>query len=65
VVLARLNRLRKVYGGHVAVHDLSLHLCMDEVTALLGHNGAGAMLQSLMTSFCHDFICVGSDKAFG
>lgn len=41
VVLARLHRLRKVYGSHVAVHDLSLHLCMDEVTALLGHNGAG------------------------
>lgn len=44
VVLASLNRLRKVYGRHVAVHDLSLHLRMNEVTALLGHNGAGQIL---------------------
>ena len=36
----------QVYGEHVAVHNLSLHLRMGEVTALLGHNGAGASVPS-------------------
>lgn len=50
-VLASLNRLRKAYGRHVAVHDLSLDLRMNEVTALLGHNGAGTILKT----FCDEF----------
>ena len=32
----------QVYGRHVAVHNLTLPLRIDEMTALLGHNGAGA-----------------------
>lgn len=35
------NELLQVYGKHLAVHNLSLHLNVDEITALLGHNGAG------------------------
>ena len=54
VVLARLSRLRKVYGRHVAVHDLSLHLCMGEVTALLGHNGAGESQVFVLSYASHE-----------
>ena len=32
---------RKAYGGHVAVHDLSLEVAHGEVVALLGPNGSG------------------------
>ncbi|CAL8463070.1 g2604 [Coccomyxa elongata] len=39
--LAQTTNLQKVYGQHVAVHNLSLRLRVGEVTALLGHNGAG------------------------
>ncbi|KAL1529554.1 hypothetical protein AB1Y20_000498 [Prymnesium parvum] len=34
-------RLRKVYGGHVAVHSLDFEARAGEITALLGANGAG------------------------
>lgn len=33
--------LAQVYGKHVAVHKMTLPLRVDELTALLGHNGAG------------------------
>ena len=32
----------QVYGRRVAVHNLTLPLRVNEMTALLGHNGAGA-----------------------
>ena len=37
----------QVYGRHVAVHNLTLPLRVDEMTALLGHNGAGAARPSI------------------
>jgi ABC-2 type transport system ATP-binding protein len=36
-----LSHLRKTYGAHVAVDDLSLHIRAGEVFGLLGPNGAG------------------------
>ena len=33
----------QVYGKHVAVHKMTLPLRVDEMTALLGHNGAGVL----------------------
>ena len=35
--------LAQVYGKHVAVHKMTLPLRVDEMTALLGHNGAGML----------------------
>jgi ATP-binding cassette subfamily A (ABC1) protein 3 len=37
----RIERLKKSFGGVPAVDDLSFSLYPDEVTVLLGHNGAG------------------------
>lgn len=38
----QVNNLRKVFhGGKVAVDGLSLTIYEDQITALLGHNGAG------------------------
>ncbi len=55
----------QVYGQHVAVHNLSLHLRMGEVTALLGHNGAGAHLLDSPPFFRHHgmpmfLLCTGA-----
>lgn len=36
-----IRKLRKSFGGHVALNDVSLDLFEGEVLALLGHNGAG------------------------
>jgi len=36
-----LSTLRKEYSGKVAVEGLSLKLYEGQITALLGHNGAG------------------------
>ena len=33
--------LHKAFGGSVAVHDVSLDLYPDRITALIGPNGAG------------------------
>ena len=33
--------LYKAFGGNVAVHDVSLDLYPDRITALIGPNGAG------------------------
>lgn len=37
----QVRELRKVYGKKVAVHDLTLNMYEDQITVLLGHNGAG------------------------
>ena len=42
----RLKKLRKVFpsgngGERVAVNDITVNFMVNEVTALLGHNGAG------------------------
>lgn len=36
-----IRKLRKVYGEKIAVDDLTLSMYSGQVTALLGHNGAG------------------------
>jgi len=36
-----IQRLRKCFGKHVALNDVSLDLREGEIVALLGHNGAG------------------------
>ncbi|KAJ2946031.1 hypothetical protein O0L34_g4949 [Tuta absoluta] len=37
----KMSNLTKSYGNHVAVNDLSLNIYDDQITVLLGHNGAG------------------------
>ncbi|KAL7030128.1 hypothetical protein ACKWTF_006533 [Chironomus riparius] len=37
----KIRGLRKVYGKKVAVNDLNLNIFEDQITVLLGHNGAG------------------------
>ena len=39
--ILQLEHVRKVYGSHVAVDDLSLEVRRGEIVALLGANGAG------------------------
>ena len=36
-----VDKLRREFGSHVAVDDVSLTLEEGEIYALLGHNGAG------------------------
>src|SRR5436190_2566233 len=36
-----VSNLRKVYGGTVAVDDISFHVAPKEIVGLLGPNGAG------------------------
>lgn len=36
-----LQNLTKVYGVNTAVNNLSLNIYNDQITVLLGHNGAG------------------------
>ncbi|KAG6447126.1 ATP-binding cassette sub-family A member 2 [Manduca sexta] len=36
-----MNRLTRVFGANVAVDNLSLKIYDDQITVLLGHNGAG------------------------
>jgi ATP-binding cassette, subfamily A (ABC1), member 3 len=35
------NKLTKVFGDKVAVNNLTLNMYEDQITVLLGHNGAG------------------------
>jgi ABC-type multidrug transport system fused ATPase/permease subunit len=44
----KLNRLRKSFGGQVAVNDLSLNMYENQIFALLGHNGAGKVSKRLV-----------------
>lgn len=37
----KIRGLRKVYGNKVAVNNLNLNIYENEITVLLGHNGAG------------------------
>nr|QJX58398.1 truncated ATP-binding cassette sub-family A member 2 [Pectinophora gossypiella] len=37
----KIQNLKKVYGSNVAVNNLSLNIYDDQITVLLGHNGAG------------------------
>ncbi|CAG9094857.1 unnamed protein product [Plutella xylostella] len=37
----KISNLTKVYGANVAVNNLSLNIFNDQITVLLGHNGAG------------------------
>ncbi|KAI8435957.1 hypothetical protein MSG28_004122, partial [Choristoneura fumiferana] len=37
----KMTNLTKIYGANVAVNNLSLNIYDDQITVLLGHNGAG------------------------
>lgn len=37
----KLQGLTKIYNNNVAVNDLTLNIYDDQITVLLGHNGAG------------------------
>ncbi|XP_068631847.1 phospholipid-transporting ATPase ABCA3-like [Battus philenor] len=37
----KINNLTKVFGNNVAVNNLNLNIYKDQITVLLGHNGAG------------------------
>lgn len=39
--ILELRSLKKVFGGLVAVHDVSFTICQGEVVGLIGPNGAG------------------------
>lgn len=37
----KIQNLHKRYGKHTAVEGITLDIYKDQITALLGHNGAG------------------------
>ncbi|CAH2037508.1 unnamed protein product, partial [Iphiclides podalirius] len=37
----KITNLTKVYGNNIAVNNLNLNIYNDQITVLLGHNGAG------------------------
>lgn len=37
----RVENLKKKYGRHTAVDGLTMNVYKDQITVLLGHNGAG------------------------
>ncbi|XP_035432453.1 phospholipid-transporting ATPase ABCA1 [Spodoptera frugiperda] len=37
----KMNNLTKIFGANTAVNNLSLNIYDDQITVLLGHNGAG------------------------
>ncbi|XP_045771590.1 ATP-binding cassette sub-family A member 2-like [Maniola jurtina] len=37
----KMTNLTKVYGNNIAVNNMSLNIYEDQITVLLGHNGAG------------------------
>nr|XP_021189988.2 phospholipid-transporting ATPase ABCA3 [Helicoverpa armigera]XP_049699930.1 phospholipid-transporting ATPase ABCA3 [Helicoverpa armigera]XP_049699931.1 phospholipid-transporting ATPase ABCA3 [Helicoverpa armigera]WRX06183.1 ABCA2 [Helicoverpa armigera] len=37
----RMQNLTKIFGNNIAVNNLSLNIYDDQITVLLGHNGAG------------------------
>jgi ATP-binding cassette subfamily A (ABC1) protein 3 len=60
----RIRKLRKQFGGFVAVNDLSLDMFEGEVFSLLGHNGAGKTTTiSMLTGLLE--ISSGDASVFG
>ncbi|KAI8435958.1 hypothetical protein MSG28_004122 [Choristoneura fumiferana] len=59
------QNLTKIYGANVAVNNLSLNIYDDQITVLLGHNGAGksttiSMLTGLyIISNYVSYLCIG------
>jgi|GEM_PF-3736631 len=51
-VSVRLEALRREFGSHVAVDNLTLELVEGEIFALLGHNGEKACLFYVLQKFC-------------
>ena len=49
-----VNKLCKTYGQQVSVNDLSFKMYENQIFALLGHNGAGKVLQ--MSALCKHFM---------
>ncbi|KAJ0177200.1 hypothetical protein K1T71_007209 [Dendrolimus kikuchii] len=37
----KMNKLTKIYGSNTAVNNLTMNIYDDQITVLLGHNGAG------------------------
>lgn len=47
-----LQNLTKEYGNNVVVNNLNLNIYNDQITVLLGHNGAGKSTTiSMMTGW--------------
>jgi ABC-type multidrug transport system ATPase subunit len=39
-----IDRLKKVFGGQVAVNNICFNMYENQIFALLGHNGAGIVI---------------------
>lgn len=53
-----VEELAKKYGNIEALKQVSFKMNPGEVTALLGHNGAGTCLFSWVMSVCHPFFLI-------
>jgi hypothetical protein len=54
----RCKSLRKRYDdGNLAVKDVSMSLVEGQITCLLGHNGAGKIMRSVLTCFISSSLC--------
>lgn len=52
-----VNKLRRTFGGQVAVNDLSFKMYENQIFALLGHNGAGKVRRgSSYSTLCSKHI---------
>lgn len=73
ILFILLQNLTKVYDNNVVVNNLSLNIYDDQITVLLGHNGAGKSTTiSMLTGRCtkqnkfsnmiNRYVCEGMKK---
>ena len=58
-----LQNLTKVYDNNIAVNNLNLNIFDDQITVLLGHNGAGKSTTiSMLTGKLNKYILLETLK---